>query len=233
MAMKNSIRNSLLISSLIALSGLNVCLGNFDAGIINLDYKFTAIGLTTYGPGAAVVGLPGDFWNSGDVGLGSVGLSNLKTTSGLATSVGWSIASGGGFGIPSTTGTYAKLMDAGVLIYSAAISNLTPHRNYDLYLFSGSWTQLIRVNGTDFSTPALAHFGEISTLTAGGNYQLHTVTADASGQLSFEGIYSQFDSTPSITSWQLVAVPEPGGLALLGLGCLFALCRWRETSVDC
>lgn len=227
--MKKSFVSSLTLAATTTLFSFNICYGNFDSGTINLDYRFSQIGLATYGPGAAAVGSPGDLWNSSDVALANQGVSNLKKTDGLVTTVNWSVLSGAGFGITSTTGQYAKLMDAGVQIASATLNNLSPLRQYELYLFSGNWTQIIRVNGVDFATPSLAHFGAVNTLTSGVNYDHHSVTADAFGQLSFEGIYSQLDQYPSITSWQLVAVPEPSCLALIGAGALAGLRRSRKS----
>jgi hypothetical protein len=203
-------------------------LGGFDSGIINFDYSFPEIGLTAYGPGAAAIGFSGDLWNSRSA-ANPIPPLLLHKADGTPTSVTWSVSTGGGGGNPNTTGAYARLMDADTAIYSATISNLTPNQNYELYLFSGPWAQIIRVNDVDYSTAAYAHYGVVDTLTAGVNYEVHTVASDPAGTLSFLGIYSEFNGAPSITSWQLTPIPEPAAFSLLGLGSLAVLMvrRWR------
>ena len=134
------------------LCSISLCRAGFDSGLINFDYSFPEIGLPAYGPGAAAIGSPVDLWNSRAV-TDPFGPLLLHKADGTPTSVTWSVSTGGGGATPNTSGTYARLMDADTLIYSATIANLTPNQDYDLYLFSGPWAQIIRVNGIDFSTP--------------------------------------------------------------------------------
>jgi hypothetical protein len=185
----------------------------FNSGIIDFDYNFNEIGWPVYGPGAAAIGSASDLWNTVSMTYyGGVQPSpvNLFNTDGTSTSVEWSLFGGGGPGYP-IGGTYGRLFDVSVNISSATITGLTPNQQYDLYLFSCLWNNVISVNGVDFTTSGI-NVGSVNSLTAGIQYDVHTVTADSSGTLAFEPISGGY-----ISSWQLTPVPEPSTISLAGL----------------
>ena len=205
-----------------------VSAAGFNSGIIDFDYKFTGSGYPAYGPGAAAIGSAGDLWNtvSGD-GQQNNPL-NLYNTDGTSTSGIWSLSSGGSQA-NAIGGTYRRLFDVSVAFYSATITGLTPNQQYNLYLFSAVWNEEISVNGIDFTTSGI-HSGIVNSLTAGSQYDVHTVTADSSGTLAFVPISAQF-VTPYISSWQLTPVPEPSALGLLAVGVTALLVRRRRCAI--
>ena len=109
-------------------------------------------------------------------------------------------------------------------ILSANISGLKPNQDYNLYLYSVYWDEVIDVNGLDFSTDGI-RYGNVDSLTLGSQYDVHTVTADSAGTLAFNPVSAQ-NGTPFITSWQLAPVPEPETMSLVGLAlAAAAICR--------
>ena len=210
---------------LATLASTRVSAAGFNSGIIDFDYNYSGIGYPAYGPGAAAIGSAGDLWNTvsmtyyGGVQKGPV---NLYDTGGTPTSVEWSLLGGGGLS-DAIGGTYGRLFDVSVYISSATITGLTPNQQYNLYLFSVYWDEVISVNGIDFTTSGI-HSGSVNSLTAGSQYDVHTVRADSSGTLAFVPISAQF-GTPYISSWQLMPVPEPSALGLLAVGSAALLVR--------
>ncbi|MGB8369442.1 MAG: hypothetical protein ACLPYZ_06805 [Limisphaerales bacterium] len=202
---------------LATLAGIRVSAAGFNSGIIDFDSNFAADGYPAYGPGAAAIGSAGDLWNTVSVtyyGGTPKGPLNLYNTDGTSTSVEWSLSSGGGIS-DTIGGTYGSLFDTSVAFYSATITGLTPNEQYNLYLYSVCWDEVISVNGIDFTTYGI-HSGSVNSLTAGSQYDVHTVTADSSGTLAFVPISAEF-GTPYISSWQLTPVPEPSTISLAGL----------------
>jgi hypothetical protein len=202
---------------LATLASTRVSAAGFNSGIIDFDHNFTEIGYPAYGPGAAAIGSAGDVWNSVSMTYyGGVPKDplNLYNTDGTSTSVKWSLSSGGGLS-DAIGGTYGRLFDVSVAFYSATITGLAPNQQYNLYLYSAYCDEVISVNGIDFTTYGI-YSGSVNSLTAGSQYDVHTVTADSSGTLAFVSISAQF-GTPYISSWQLTPVPEPSTISLAGL----------------
>jgi hypothetical protein len=202
---------------LATLASTRVSAAGFNSGIIDFDFNYTEIGWPAYGPGAAAIGSAGDLWNSVSVTYfagQSPGPLNLYKTDGSSTSVKWFNAFGGGLGA-TIGGIYGRLFDASTYMNSATITGLTPNQQYNLYLYSVYWDEVISVNGVDFTTYGI-RYGDVNSLTVGSQYDVHTVTADSSGTLTFEAISAQF-GTPYISSWQLTPVPEPSTISLAGL----------------
>ena len=196
-------------------------MANFNDGLIDFDYSVTnLVNYSPYGPGPAAVGSAGDLWNtSSQLGGGSL---TLKRTDGTSTTAIWSLSSGGGVGA-NIGGAYGRLFDISVAIGTATITGLTPNRQYNLYLYEAYWGETIDVNGADFTTPGIRD-GTVDSLTAGSQYDVHTVTADSSGVLTFAPVSAQYD-TPYITSWQLTQVPEPSPISLVAIALAAALLR--------
>ncbi len=210
----------LVAGLLLACSSGTRALADFASGTIDFDCSQLAIGDAPYGPGPAAIGSPGDLWNTADITT-SAPLS-LFDTHGNLTTVVWSIFGSGGVAAP-LSGTYAKLVDVSTAVYSATISGLSPNQPYTLYLYSAYWDMVFAVNGVDFTTYGI-RYGSVNSLVAGSEYDVHTVTADATGTLSFSSVSAQF-GVPYVTSWQLTAVPEPGTCALGALSLVIALLR--------
>jgi len=196
----------------------------FNSGLIDFNYNAPADGLPGYTRGPGAIGSPGDVWNNAAWGVSTT--MKLAATDGSLTSAIWTLESGGGVGTTSLSGTYAGLVEASTAITSAAITGLTPNRQYDLYLYEVYWGETISVNGVNFTTPGV-RFGTINTLTDGNEYDVETVTADSTGTLTFTPVSAQF-GTPYITSWQLTPVPEPSTLALLAVGASAVALRLRR-----
>jgi hypothetical protein len=211
-----------LVSCLAVLTAANVAKAGFDSGLIDFDFNWDEIGWTAYGPGAAAIGSSGDLWNSVSTyyfaGEQKEPIS-LYDVSGNPTSVKWFNLTGGGVGA-GVGGTYGKLVDVSTYMNSATITGLTPNGQYSLYLYGVYWSEVISVNGVNFTVPGI-RYGDINSLTIGNQYDVHTVTADSAGTLTFEMISAE-NGTPYISSWQITPVPEPGTLSLLGLGVLAA-----------
>jgi hypothetical protein len=182
-------------------------------GTINFNFSYPGIGYPAYGPGPGAIGSAGDVWNTESLINANNPLS-LEQSGGTATTAVWSLASGGGV---ATTigGTYGRLFDASAAFYSASISGLNPGQQYNFYLYSVYWSEVININGVDFSTSGI-NSGTVNSLSVGSQYDVHTVTADATGTLAFTPVSAQF-GTPYITSWQLTPVPEPGSIQLVGV----------------
>lgn len=196
----------------------------FDSGIVNFDQYFIAQGSITqnfpaYGPGPAAIGSAGDLWNTLAVGSYGPYVSplNLYNADGAATSVKWSYLGGGGY-VVDLLGTYGRLVDAGTAFQSATITGLTPNQQYNLYWFNPYYGQVISVNGIDFATDGI-QIAIVDSLTAGIEYDVHTVTADSSGTLAFVPISTQV-GVAFFCSWELTPVPEPSTISLAGLGLL-------------
>src|SRR5436190_8455527 len=185
----------------------------FASGIIGFDYGEAGAGFPAYTTGPGAIGSVGDLWNTQDTANTSA--ISLMKNDGTMTSAVWQLSGGGGTATPNINGNYARLLDVSTWISSASISGLTPGASYYLYLYSVYSDENIRVNGVDFSTQGI-RFGTVNTLQQGTDYDMHTVTADPTGTLSFVPISAQF-GTPYITSWQLAAVPEPGALFVAGM----------------
>jgi hypothetical protein len=198
---------------------------DFNNGLIDFDYNLANYGFPAYGPGPGAVGSPGDLWNTSL--QSSPDPLHLKRTDGTSTSVIWSLSSGGGLGA-NIGGAYGRLFDISTHLYSATITGLTPNRQYNLYLFEAYWGETIDVNGIDFTTPGI-RFGSVDSLTAGSQYDVHTVTADSSGMLTLTPVTAQYND-PTITSWQLatVPVPEPSSISLVAIAFATALLRSRS-----
>jgi hypothetical protein len=214
----------------LALSGLIVLVASFtyagpaqsfDSGII--DFCYYQYGATIpYGPGPAAIGSAGDLWNSAQI---TMSLSPLLNVSGLTTDVAWAVSSGGGIS-GGLGGTYGWLFSTATGIYTASISGLTPGARYNLYLY-GSWNGAnpIMINGVSFSPPAVR---DTLSLNQGSQYDVETVIADSSGQLTFtpSGGYSY------VTSWQLTPVPEPGAYPLFLIGLTFLFFARRAADAE-
>jgi hypothetical protein len=197
------------------LASIKLSATGFNSGIIDFDFNFTGIGHPAYGPGAAAIGSAGDLWNTVSITYYNQlqpSPVDLYNTDGTSTSVEWSLLGYGGGGGGALEGTYASLFDVGVIFSSATITGLTPNQQYNLYLFSSYLSDVISVNGIDFTTPGISS-GSINSLTVGSQYDVHTVTADASGTLTFEAIPPQ----SAISSWQIEPAPEPSTISLAGL----------------
>jgi hypothetical protein len=208
---------------LAALTSVRESAAEFNDGLIDFDYNWTDLGYPAYGPGPGAIGSAGDLWNTSQ--LYPTGPLPLNKTDGSATSVMWSLSGAGGVAA-NISGVYAKLFDVSTYIFSATITGLTPNRQYNLYLFEAYWGETIDVNGISFTTPGI-RFGSVDSLTAGSQYDVHTVTADSSGKLTFVPISAQYDN-PYITSWQLAQVPEPSPISLVGLALAAALLGTRR-----
>jgi hypothetical protein len=211
------------------LAGTTVFPSGFNNGNINFDYAYPEGGVQVYGPGPGAIGSAGDFWNTADVMSVGQYISPLSLFDGhgIATGVSWSYVGGGGI-IGGMGGTYGALIDISTVIYSASITGLIPNHAYNLYLFETFADNLLTVNGVGFTTLATQP-GGLSTLTAGVQYDVHTVIADASGTLTFTPTSSSFE----ITSWQLTTVPEPSVLGLLVTGGVGILIRQRRRLLHC
>jgi hypothetical protein len=208
-------------------AGATVVAPGFNSGVIGFDYSFPEIGYAAYGPGPGAIGSAGDLWNSVSTiyyGGTQKGPLSLFNTDGAATSVQWYVTGGGGLS-GADGGTYGRLFDVSTYIASANISGLTPNQSYNLYLYSVYWDEQMSVNGVNFTMPGVR--GSVDTLTVGSDYDVHTVTADSSGTLTFVTVYAQF-GTPYISSWQLTPAPEPPVLGLLAAGTAALLVRRRR-----
>ncbi len=217
----------LVIACLTGFAGTSA-FADFNSGIIDFDYEQLFVGINPYGPGPAVIGSPGDLWNTADLSNPNVPL-NLFKTDGTYPGAVWTIASGGGQS-GGVGGTYGKLVDVLTSFYSASISGLTPGQQYSLYLFGGmNWFDHLTVNGVDFYTPGVAVAGGVNSLVEGTDYVVHTVTADPSGNLVFTPIGAGGPNPAYITSWQLTPVPEPGVTTLAALaGAALAARAWAR-----
>lgn len=208
------IRVEILLSTLwlVMFANSRVLANGFNSGIVDFNFNFSSSGYPAYGPGPAAIGSVGDLWNTASLGQGLY-MINLYTTDGGSTSLQWDVSSGGGQAT-AVGGTYGSLFDVNCAFASASISGLTPNQSYNLYLYSSVWDEVISVNGTEFTTYGVHSGTTVDTLIGGSNYDVHTVTADSAGTLSFNEVSAQF-GTPYLSSWQLTPVPEPSVLALL------------------
>lgn len=197
----------------------------FNSGIINFDLNFTEVGDPPYGPGAGVIGSSGDLWNTVSLTHLNDGPLNLFNAAGSLTSVNWSCVSGGGISSPNVGGAYARLVDVSSSCSSASINGLNPNQNYNLYLFSAYHDQSVGVNGNIFTTTGI-RFGNVNSLTAGNQFDFHTVTANSAGTLEFSYISTRFSETFLVSSWQLTPVPEPSTFSLAGLA-LMSIVAYR------
>jgi hypothetical protein len=211
------------------LASTKVFPSGFDNGIINFNYNFPEYGYQVYGPGPGAIGSAGDFWNTADTTSVGEYISPLSlfNASGAATSVQWSYVGGGGIA-SGYGGTYDRLVNISTVIESATITGLTPNQQYNLYLFETYDQKALTVNGVGFTDFAIQP-GMVNTLTAGFQYDVHTVTADSSGTLTFAPVSSTFE----ISSWQLTPVPEPSVLGLLAAGGIALLVCQRRNLLRC
>jgi hypothetical protein len=149
-------------------------------------------------------------------------MSNLLTTAGTKTDVGWTVTSGG-WSRGAMNGTYGNLVDVAVSCATAVISGLTPNGTYDLCLFGNQNPADIIVDGQYFVTRGVTNnFYTINLLTHWVEYDLHQVTAVANGNLIFQ---EPADAPSIVSAWQLEAVPEPTSFSLLALTCALVVCR--------
>ena len=218
------------ILALATLADARVSAQGFNSGIIDFNYSDAGGGYPVYGPGAAAIGSAGDLWNTAGVGdLGqNVSPINLFNTDGTTTGVQWSYLGGGGIssGLP---GTYGALIDVSTVFWYATLTGLTPNQPYDLYLYSTYSDEVISVNGTDFTTDGIQS-GAVNSLTAGIQYDVQSVTADASGTLTFLPISSIESGAAFISSWQIEPVPEPSAWGLLPVGAIVLLVQRRRNT---
>lgn len=201
--------------------------GQAEARLINFDL-ISPTGGDSYGPGAGVFGTASSQWNY-QSRLNPASNLALTDDTGAATSVTVSYTRIGS-GSNSATGAFANLGNSAMGSGTVTLSGLTGGQAYDLVIYDGwtlvagiaSWT----VNGNSQGFTAT---NDWSTLTAGQNYVLFSgVVADGAGTLSFTPNAGPFltGTTSPWTAFQLQdastppppSVPEPGILALLGLG---------------
>ncbi len=197
----------------------------FYSGTIDFCYQFPDFGNLAYGPGPAAIGSAGDLWNSTYL---LTGLNTLFDTTGATTDVSWVFSTGIGYGY-TLGGTYGRLFSSFNGFNTATITGLTPNEQYNLYLYGNSfYANSLTVNGVSFSVPLVV---DASTLNPGIQYDVETVRADSSGQLTFTptGSLSSF-----VSSWQLTPVPEPQSSSLLSVAAIslfgFSLRRKKHSS---
>jgi hypothetical protein len=118
---------------------------------------------------------------------------------------------------------YASLMTGFVLANGYMnLTGLEKNASYNLYVYSqtnidtATSPLTINANGAEFSTSG--NDGTPNTFQSGanGNYIVHTVTTDASGNLNL--VFSSASANAAINGLQIQAVPEPQSVMLLGVG---------------
>jgi hypothetical protein len=206
-----------------ALAGLVLSItGIANASIINIDFEGTDGSLggthTTY-TGLGIVGT-GTFWNS--VGINGAAAGSLFYDDGTTVAAGISLSN-------TQTNTYADGSGSNLLrdriIFGAdpttvVISDLVAFSVWDLVLYASNWDEVFSANGV--GPEAATGDGFIQTdpnLWVEGNQfvLLENVIVDAQGEITIS-IDDQANPYDTIGGLQLVAVPAPGSLALLGFG---------------
>ena len=201
--------------------------GYADPGdIINIKFG----GSPSYDNGAAVNDASGQYWNSfgatdqatpavllySDYGVTSAKITyNMTGTTGLD-ETGTAFIDGG-TDTPLMRGFVSTdNINTGTLTISGLSAG-----TYTIYAYSQIDKNLtssldMKANGVDFT---LTNNGNPTVLTSGVNWTSHDVLVGSDGLLNVS-----FGTNDQINGLQLVeAVPEPGSLALIGVGSLFAL----------
>lgn len=207
-----------------------------QAGTI-LDVQFAGSGYT----GAAVVGSPGDYWNSeGARGTGQVLLDPSDEPTDMTLTWSTSRTWAGYNGFASTS--YAALM-AGYLFNGSAdpvtitLAGLTPNAGFDLYIYSegdtGSDLRTMHVNANGVTADTTETDYTANSFILGQNYLELAVVADGNGQLAIAfNPTSQENFEADLNAFQLTSagsvsgVPEPSMLGLLAAG--LAGMVWRK-----
>lgn len=196
--------------------------------------------------GAAVVGNAGDVWN--DFSATSLSGVSLVNTSGVATGASLSMSEAGTYSGAYTsdptydafTGTSVANLMQGYLFTATrgtitiSLTGLGADQSYNLYVYtqgdnnSNGRSIVISAGGVS----QIANQTNLNSLVLDNNYVSEQVTTNAAGDLSIVG--TTLAGEGNINGFQLVSaanVPEPGSVALLGLGFAgLAYRRWRRTS---
>jgi hypothetical protein len=185
--------------------------GSVMAGVVNVD--FGAAGLYS---GTAAASDTGTTWNQG-VWNGTT--PNLMESDGTTVStVDVTITNPQSYYATGITSTlmkdYIYRLNGTIFV---DISGLAENADYDLYLYSaGGAAGATFTFGTETATASGSPAAEPWTL--GGNYVVLSVTSDAAGEIS--GEFSNGTNYATLNGMQIVPVPEPATMALLGLGAL-------------
>lgn len=192
-------------------------------------------------PGAVFVDANIGYYDDVD---GATSTFSLVDSNGAATGISltFSDEAGGAFAVSDNAGNLGNIATDAVGLMrdyliafgdaqTMTLSGLAPGELVDIYLYgegdnlSNDRSTLFNANGVIGGTSGDA--GGVS-LTQGSDYVvLHNVAADANGDIAI--IYAA-NGTPEgpFNGFQVVQIPEPGSLALLGLGGLAMLRRRRN-----
>jgi hypothetical protein len=211
--------------------------GSARAALINVEIGRP--GQVAY-TGPAAVGAAGDQWNllTGYTTSTPQTVSNLKDSTGATTPASFTMGDQAGAGGPvQAAGTVANVLidnfaDAltgnGDPTYTGTFSGLTPGGAYALYLIGnrggGGYgaTFGVSIGTTTGDLQRTTGNGFDGTFTPGRDYVAYSgskfVTANSSGVIQFTVANDTVTNHNILNGAQLVAVPEPGSLGLLGLG---------------
>jgi hypothetical protein len=171
----------------------------------------------------------GNTWNDSVWGsTNQTAMVKLNDTDGDATTVGFSLSGGSNYGGADIALEVLKEYryfsgNASTAGISIDLSGLGANGEWDVYFLSqgnaeSRTTQFRHFDGVTTNVLTAANPVQASTTwTAGANYVKFSVTADASGNASFDASSLSGNNSGSLNGIQLVAIPEPATIGLIGL----------------